>query len=40
MKPEQFAAILTEKLEAVKKEQEAQEKLDHKLFDVSFVKLV
>jgi hypothetical protein len=36
MKPEDFAAILTEKLENVKRSQEAQEKLAHKLFEVSF----
>ena len=31
--PEQFAAILIQKLESVKKEQEAQEKLDRKLLE-------
>jgi hypothetical protein len=34
MKPEEFAAILMEKLEHVKHEQEAQEKLDRKLQEV------
>lgn len=34
MKPEEFAAILIEKLEHVKHEQEAQEKLDRKLQEV------
>ncbi|XP_067006128.1 axin isoform X2 [Anabrus simplex] len=33
MKPEEFASILIEKLEAVKREQEAQEKLDRKLLE-------
>jgi len=35
MKPDEFAAILIEKLECVKREQEAQEKLDRKLQEVS-----
>jgi hypothetical protein len=34
MKPEEFAAILVEKLELVKHEQDAQEKLDRKLQEV------
>jgi hypothetical protein len=34
MKPDEFAAILIEKLECVKREQEAQEKLDRKLQEV------
>jgi hypothetical protein len=34
MKPDQFAAILIEKLEWIKREQEAQEKLDRKLQEV------
>jgi len=34
MKPDEFAAILIEKLEGVKREQEAQEKLDRKLQEV------
>lgn len=34
MKPEIFAAILIQKLESVKKDQEALEKLDRKLLDV------
>ncbi|XP_014285784.1 axin isoform X4 [Halyomorpha halys] len=33
MKPEQFAAILIKKLESVKRSQEIQEKLAHKLFE-------
>lgn len=33
LKPEQFAAILIQKLESVRKEQEAQEKLDRKLLE-------
>lgn len=36
MKPDQFAAILIDKLEGVKRNQEAQEKLDRKLMEVSF----
>lgn len=36
MQPERFAAILIQKLESVKKDQEAQEKLDRKLLDVDF----
>jgi len=35
MKPDEFAAILIEKLECVRREQEAQEKLDRKLQEVS-----
>ena len=35
MKPDEFAAILIEKLESVRREQEAQEKLDRKLQEVS-----
>lgn len=35
MEPKQFAAILIEKLENVKRSQEAQEKLDRKLLEVS-----
>lgn len=35
MRPNDFAAILIEKLEAVKREQESQEKLDRKLLEVS-----
>ena len=35
MKPDEFAAVLIDKLENVKREQEAQEKLDRKLKDVS-----
>jgi hypothetical protein len=34
MKPDEFAAVLIEKLECVKREQEAQEKLDRKLQEV------
>jgi len=34
MKPDEFAAILIEKLECVRREQEAQEKLDRKLQEV------
>ena len=34
MKPEQFAAILIKKLESLKRSQEVQEKLAHKLFEV------
>jgi hypothetical protein len=34
MKPDQFAAILIEKLEWIKREQEAQQKLDRKLQEV------
>jgi hypothetical protein len=34
MKPDEFAAILIEKLESVKRELEAQEKLDRKLQEV------
>ncbi|KAJ9597773.1 hypothetical protein L9F63_011381 [Diploptera punctata] len=37
MKPEQFAAILIDKLEGVKREQEAQEKLDRKLLEDDLV---
>lgn len=35
MKPDQFAAILIEKLEIVKREQDAQDMLDRKLMEVS-----
>jgi hypothetical protein len=34
MKPDEFAAILIEKLEWIRREQEAQEKLDRKLQEV------
>lgn len=34
MKPEEFASILIEKLELVRHEQDAQEKLDRKLQEV------
>jgi hypothetical protein len=34
MKPDEFAAILIEKLEWIRREQEAQEKLDRKLHEV------
>lgn len=34
MKPDDFASLLIEKLEIVKKEQDVQEKLDRKLMEV------
>lgn len=36
MKPDDFATILIEKLENVRRNQEAQEMLDRKLFEVCF----
>lgn len=35
MKPDEFAAVLIEKLESVKRSQEVQEKLAYRLFNVS-----
>lgn len=40
MHPNQFAAILIEKLESVKREQDSLELLDKKLKEVTFVFLV
>lgn len=37
MKPEEFAAILIEKLENVKRDQESKESLDRKLLEVSLL---
>jgi hypothetical protein len=40
MKPDEFAAIIIEKLERIKREQEAQEKLDRKLQEVGDSKAI
>lgn len=39
MKPEEFAPLLIEKLERLKRDQDTQEKLDRKLMEVNYLTL-